>query len=106
MTRIESTLGDVVGQGHNSNPGRGGIHTVNERRVIIAAGAGLVTFAGTKYGVLKQIPGIGPVPAAVVTIALGVALAAYVEKAGTVGALIEGVGYGLVAIGALELAGA
>lgn len=80
--------------------------SVNERHVIIAAGAGLVTFAGTKYGVLKQIPGIGPVPAAVVTIALGVALAAFIEKPGTLGAVVEGVGYGLVAIGALELAGA
>jgi len=79
---------------------------MNERRIVVAAGAGVVTFVGAKYGVLKQIPGIGPVPAAAVTIVLGVALAAFVEKPGTLGGLIEGAGYGLVAVGALELAGA
>ena len=79
---------------------------MNERKVIIAACAGLVTFAGTKYGVLKQIPGLGPVPAAAVTIALGVLLAAFIERPGTTGAILEGVGYGLVAVGALEIAGA
>jgi hypothetical protein len=79
---------------------------MNERNVIIGVGAGLVAFGGSKYGVLKQIPGLGPVPAAAVTIALGLVLASFVERPGTLGAVIEGVGYGLVAVGALELAGA
>jgi hypothetical protein len=79
---------------------------MNERNVIIAGGAGLVAFAGTKYGVLKAIPGLGPVPAAAVTIALGVLLASFVQRPGTLGAVIEGVGYGLVTVGAIELAGA
>ena len=79
---------------------------MDERRVIVAAGAGLVAFAGTKYGVVKMIPGLGPVPAAAVTVLLGLVLAAYIDKAGTSGAIIEGIGIGLVAIGALELAAA
>ena len=83
---------------------RGVTFGMDERRVIVAAGAGLVAFAGTKYGVLKMIPAIGPVPAAAATIALGLVLAAWVQKAGTTGAVIEGVGIGLVAVGALELA--
>jgi hypothetical protein len=79
---------------------------MNDRRVVVAAGAGIVVFLGAKFGVLKQIPGIGPVPAAVVTIALGVAIAAFLDRPGTIGGLIEGGGYGLVGVGALELAGA
>lgn len=79
---------------------------MNERKVIVAAGAGAVAFAGTKYGVLKQIPGLGPVPAAAVTILIGIVLSSWVEKPGTTGALLEGVGIGLVAIGALEIASA
>ena len=79
---------------------------MDERRVIVAAGAGLVAFAGTKYGVTKMIPNVGPVPAAAATIVLGLVLAAWIDKPGTSGAIIEGIGIGLVAIGALELAAA
>jgi len=85
---------------------RGVTLNMDERKVIVAAGAGLVAFAGTKYGVLKMIPSIGPVPAAAATIVLGLVLAAWVQKAGTTGAILEGVGIGLVAVGALELAAA
>lgn len=80
---------------------------MDERKLVVAGGAGLVAFAGTKFGVLKSIPGIGPVPAAVVTILLGLFLASgQLGRSGTSGGVIEGVGIGLVAIGALELAGA
>lgn len=78
---------------------------MDDRRIIVAVGAGAVAFAGAKYGVLKQIPGLGPVPAAAVTILLGLFLAGFIQKPGTIGAVIEGAGIGLVAIGALELAG-
>lgn len=79
---------------------------MNERRLVVAAAAGGIAFLGSKYGVLKQIPGLGPVPAAAVTIGLGIVLSSFIERPGTIGAALEGVGYGLVAIGALELAGA
>lgn len=85
---------------------RGVTFGMDERRVIVAAGAGLIAFAGTKYGVLKLIPAVGPVPAAAATIILGLFLSAYMTKAGTTGAVLEGIGIGLVAIGALELAAA
>jgi hypothetical protein len=104
LARIESTLAPERAPDRGDPTARG--LNVNERKVIIAAGAGIVTFAGTKFGVLKQIPGIGPVPAAAVTIALGIVLASFIERPGTMGAIVEGVGYGLVAVGALELAGA
>ena len=77
---------------------------MDERRLMVAAAAGLTAYAGTKYGILKMIPAVGPVPAAAATIVVGIVLAAWVEKSGTAGALIEGVGVGLVTIGALELA--
>lgn len=80
---------------------------MDERKIIVAAGAGAVAFVGAKYGILKQIPGLGPVPAAAVTIIIGLALASGVIRVnGTLGAVVEGAGIGLVAIGALELAGA
>jgi hypothetical protein len=80
---------------------------MDERKLIVAGGAGLVAFAGSRFGVLKAIPGIGPVPAAAVTILLGLFLASgSLGRSGNSGAVIEGVGIGLVAIGALELAGA
>ena len=79
---------------------------VNEQRVMVAAAAGLTAFAGTRFGLIKMIPAIGPIPAAAATIAVGVLLCAWVSKAGTVGAALEGIGYGLVAVGALELAAA
>lgn len=77
---------------------------MNGRRIAVAAGAGGIAFLGTKYGVLKSIPGIGPVPAAAVTILLGLFLAGGIGQGGTTGELISGVGIGLVALGALELA--
>ena len=79
---------------------------MDERRMIVAVGAGAIAFVGAKYGLLKQIPGIGPVPAAAVTILVGVALLSFGPKGGTSGAIIEGAGIGLVALGALELASA
>jgi hypothetical protein len=77
---------------------------MNDRRIVVAVGAGIVTFVGARFGVLKQIPTVGPVPAAVVTIGLGLAVVAFLDRPGTGGAIIEGAGYGLVAVGALELA--
>ncbi len=105
MARIESILSPVSPAPSGASSGRRGFG-VNERKVIVAVAAGGIAFAGSKYGVLKQIPGLGPVPAAAVTIALGIFLAAFIERPGTLGAVVEGVGYGLVAVGALELAGA
>jgi hypothetical protein len=76
---------------------------LNERRVIIAGGVAAGVFVSSKFGLLKLIPSIGPVPAPIATIAVGVLLSAWLAKDGTVGAVIEGVGYGLVAIGVAEL---
>lgn len=103
MAQIESIIPTVnapVPAGRKRRGARG----MDERRLITAAGAGVVAFAGAKYGILKMIPAIGPAPAALVTIAVGVVLAAWVDKAGTAGAIIEGAGYGLIAVGAFELA--
>ena len=102
---------EALGSAPSEPAGRlGGLRGVSihmdERRVMVAAGAGLVAFAGTKYGLLKMIPSLGPVPASAATIILGLVLAAWVNKAGTTGAVIEGVGYGLIAVGAFELAAA
>ena len=104
MARIEDRLapdGPAVPDGSS----RGSI--MDQRKLVVAGGAGLVAFAGARLGVLKSIPGVGPVPAAAVTILLGLFLASgTIGRAGMAGGVIEGAGIGLVAIGALELAGA
>ena len=105
--RIEDILSGGIEPGERPTSNRSRIRqTMNENRIVTAVGAGAVAFAGAKYGVLKQIPGLGPVPAAGVTIILGLVLAGWVSgrASGTVGALVEGVGYGLVAVGAFEIA--
>lgn len=104
MRTIESTLPAVTGGAKPAGSTRGPL--VDNRKIIVTAGAGAVAFVGAKYAVLKSIPPIGPVPAAAVTIVLGLALASGTLRVnGDLGALIEGAGIGLVAIGALELAG-
>lgn len=103
MRAIESML---PGAGRDDRGGDTRGSLMDDRRIVVAAGAGAVAFVGARYAVLKQIPAIGPVPAAAVTILAGLLLAGWVTRPGTVGALIEGAGIGLVAIGALELAGA
>lgn len=93
--RIEQRLGPI-------DAGRGSL--VDSGRLMVAAGAGGIAFVGTKFGVLKSIPGIGPVPAAAVTILLGLFLAGGLGQRGTWAEVLNGVGIGLVALGALELA--
>jgi hypothetical protein len=77
---------------------------VNQRNLAVAVGAGGIAYVGTKFGVLKSIPGIGPVPAAAVTILLGLFLAGGLGQRGDIEAVLSGAGIGLVALGALELA--
>lgn len=76
---------------------------LNERRVLIAAGVAGGVFAASRFGLVKLIPAVGPVSAPIATIALGVVVSAWLAKDGTLGAVIEGAGYGLIAIGVAEL---
>jgi hypothetical protein len=76
----------------------------DEGRVLVALGAGGIAFLGTKFGVLKSIPGIGPVPAAAVTILLGLFLSGGLGQRGSTADIVHGIGVGLVALGALEIA--
>ena len=97
---------DIVSRddtGPEPEHGKWRTHTMNERRLMVAGAAGVAAFAATKYGVLKMIPAVGPVPSAVAAIILGLAITGWVEKSGTLGAAIEGVGIALVVAGALEL---
>lgn len=77
---------------------------INERRVVIGVTAAAAAWGGTHYGVAKMIPGIGPVGAPLVLIALGAVLVT-IAREGTLGAALEGAGYGAIVVGALELGG-
>ena len=77
----------------------------DDTKLVTAAAAGATAWAGTRYGLTSMIPGVGPVTAPIATVILGVILAAGGFGSGTIGNVVEGVGYGLVTIGALELAG-
>jgi hypothetical protein len=76
---------------------------LNERRVIVSLGVAGGVFAASRFGLVKLIPPVGPISAPIATIALGVIVASWLAKEGTLGAIIEGAGYGLIAIGVAEL---
>jgi hypothetical protein len=76
---------------------------LNERRLLVSAGVAVGVFGASRFGLVKLIPAIGPISAPIATIGLGVVLASWVAKEGTLGAVIEGAGYGLIAIGVAEL---
>lgn len=76
---------------------------INESNAVTAVAAGATAFAGTKFGLVGMIPALGPVGAPFVVIALGAALATLVARGGVSGDAIEGVGYGLIVTGVLEL---
>lgn len=75
---------------------------INERNVVVAAAAGATAYLGPRF--LGRVPAIGGVNPAIVSLAAGAFLAIAWAKEGTVGAAIEGVGYGLIASGAIALA--
>lgn len=77
---------------------------INERRAVVAVATAATVFAGTRYGFIGSIPAIGGVNPGIVAIGIGAFLAVAWTKEGTVGAALEGAGYGLIAAGALALA--
>ncbi len=76
---------------------------VHQPQAITAVAAGVTVFAASRYGLLAMVPALGNVGAPLVTIALGAAIAVLPSVEGTTGDILEGVGYGLVAAGVLEL---
>ena len=70
--------------------------------------AALVTGVATAGAVIAlrrsgiAVPALGPLSSPVVTILLGFVLAGVVDGSGTGGDIIEGIGYGLIAAGALS----
>lgn len=75
----------------------------SESRATIAVATGVTVYAGTKTGALGLIPSLGPVSAPLAAIILGFVIATMGGKGGLAGDVIQGVGYGLVGVGALEL---
>lgn len=76
---------------------------LSERELVVAAATGATAFVVVKQGVLNRIPAIGPASPPIVAILLGIAVASMIDGEGTAGAAIEGVGYGLIAAGAIAL---
>ena len=76
---------------------------LHEAQAVKAVAAGATAFAATKYGLAAMVPALGPVGAPIVTIAIGVALAVFLDHSGTVGDVVEGAGYGLIIVGVFEL---
>lgn len=79
---------------------------VNESNAVTAVAAGATAFAGTRFGLTAMIPALGPVGAPFVLIGLGAALATVFSRGGVTGDALEGVGYGLIVTGVLELGSA
>lgn len=76
---------------------------VHQPQAVTAIAAGGTAFVAARYGLLAMIPTLGNVGAPLVTIALGAAIAILPSTEGTTGDIIEGVGYGLVVAGVLQL---
>lgn len=73
---------------------------VKEREVIVGAAALATVIALPRIGF--AVPSIGPLSSPVVQILIGFALAGMVDGGGTGGDVIEGIGYGFIARGALS----
>lgn len=76
---------------------------LSERELVVAAATGATAFVVVKRGLLGTIPTIGPVTPPIGAIILGIAVSSFVDGSGTGGAAIEGIGYGLIAAGAVAL---
>lgn len=74
-----------------------------EGKMVTAVATGATVFAAARFGVLQRIPAIGPVPAPIATILLGVLIVGFLGKSGMVGEVLDGAGYGLIAAGVLEM---
>lgn len=72
-----------------------------KRGAVAAAAAGATVYFLPRTGLEAAIPKIDGIGAPVIMIALGFALVAVVSVDGDAGAAVEGVGYGLIALGAL-----
>lgn len=76
---------------------------LHESEAVTALSAGATVFAASRFGLLAMIPAAGPLGAPLVTIAIGVAIAVLWDGEGSLGDVTEGIGYGLIAAGVLEL---
>ena len=76
---------------------------LSEREILVAAGAGVTAALAVKLGLLARIPAVGPITPPIGAIVIGVALSAFVDLSGSAGDVVEGVGYGLIAAGAIAL---
>ena len=78
----------------------------HEAEAVTAVAAGLTVYGLAKTGLGQRFPAIDGLSPAVVAIIVGAFLAVVWDGAGTVGDVIEGVGYGLIAYGVLGFASA
>lgn len=72
-----------------------------KRGAVAAVAAGATVYFLPRSGIEKAIPAIDGIGAPVIMVALGFALVAVVNVEGDAGAAAEGIGYGLIALGAL-----
>ncbi len=71
---------------------------------VTAVAAGATAFAATRYGLAARIPGLDGLSPAIVLAIIGLLIASLYGDGGTAGDVVRGVGYGLVATGALAFA--
>lgn len=79
---------------------------VHQAELVTAAAAAVTVYGVAKTGFASRIPAFGGVSAPIVMILLGGFLAVVWDGSGTTGDIVEGVGYGLIAFGALAFASA
>ena len=76
---------------------------LSEREILVAAATGVTAALAVKHGLLARIPAVGPISPPIGAIVIGLALSSFVDMSGTGGDVLEGVGYGLIAAGAIAL---
>ncbi len=74
-----------------------------EREIVTGAVAGATAFVLVKKGVGGMIPAIGPITPPIGLIILGLAVSSFVDGSGITGDVASGVGFGLIAAGAVAL---
>lgn len=76
---------------------------LREREIVTGAVAGVTAFIVVKKGIGSAIPAIGPITPPIGLIILGLAIASFIDGEGMTGDLASGIGFGLIAAGAVAL---
>jgi hypothetical protein len=78
---------------------------ISTAEAVTAVATGVTAFAAVKMGYESAIPTFGPVTPPIAALILGGLILALIDGEGDTGKIARGVGYGLVAAGAVTFGG-